>query len=72
MSDAAADFDIAGDKLIGAVQIAEFIDEPIKKTFRLLSKKQLPPWKRGGEWIASKSALREHYARMTRGAAGEA
>jgi hypothetical protein len=66
---AAAAFDIAGDKLTGAVEIARFIGEERKKTFRLLSSGKLPAWKRGGEWVASKAALVAHYRQQTAGQA---
>ena len=60
---------IADDKLTGAVAIAEFIGEPPRKTFRLLSSGLLPAGKRGGEWIASKQALLARYRELTGGSA---
>jgi hypothetical protein len=58
---------IANDKLTGAVAIAEFIGEKPRRTFHLLSSGLLPAGKLGGEWIASRKALRERYSTLTSG-----
>jgi hypothetical protein len=58
---------IAKDRLNGAAAIAGFIGEPLRRTFHLLEQKLIPAGKQGGRWVASKSALQEHYAKLVRG-----
>jgi hypothetical protein len=58
---------IGEDKLSGAEAIAEFIGEPLRRTFHLLETRQIPAGKIGGKWVASKTAVREHYERIMRG-----
>jgi hypothetical protein len=60
---------LAGDLLRGVKPIACFIDESERRTYYLLENKLLPAGKQGAIWVASRRALREHYARLTGGAA---
>jgi hypothetical protein len=59
---------LADDLLRGCVRIAEFLGESERRTFYLLQTRQIPAGKVGTVWIASKSALRSHFWRLTRGA----
>jgi hypothetical protein len=56
------------DLLRGADAISRFTGENIRRVFYLLETRQLPAGKQGNTWLASKSALREHYHRLTSGA----
>jgi hypothetical protein len=60
---------LSDDRLEGAAAIAAFWGGSLRQTFHLLETGQLPAGKIGSKWIASKSALREHYAKLTRGEA---
>jgi hypothetical protein len=57
---------LADDLLRGCVRIAEFLGESERRTFYLLQTGQIPAGKVGAVWIASKSALRSHFWRLTR------
>ena len=57
---------LADDLLRGCVQIAEFLGESERRTFYLLQTGQIPAGKVGTVWIASKTALRSHFWRLTR------
>ena len=59
---------MAGDKLRGVTAIAEFIGEPPRRTYYLLETGKLPAGKQGASWIASKTKLRDQYAKITGGA----
>jgi hypothetical protein len=59
---------LADDLLRGCVRIAEFLGESERRTFYLLQTRQIPAGKIGTVWIASKSALRSHFWRLTQGA----
>lgn len=51
----------------GAREIARLIGKTPRATFHLLENGQIPAKKIGHQWVASKSALREHFG--LRGAA---
>jgi hypothetical protein len=56
------------DKLRGAEEIAEFLDEPLDRVRYLIRNNLIPYGKEGsGRIIASRRALREHYLRATAG-----
>jgi hypothetical protein len=57
--------EIAQDLLRGVKQISQFINEDERATFHKLATGKLPGGKEGNQWIASKSVLREHYAKLT-------
>ena len=54
---------------MGGAAISTFIGEDKRKTFRLLASGALPAGKLGGEWVASKTALRQRYRQLTAGEA---
>jgi hypothetical protein len=56
---------MGADLLRGVKNIARFINEDERSTYHKLSRGYVPAGKEGSEWIASKSVLREHYARLT-------
>jgi len=58
---------LADDVLRGVKTIARFTGEPERRALYLLESGQLPGGKLGRNWIASKAALRAHYARLTSG-----
>jgi hypothetical protein len=60
---------LADDRLTGVEAIREFIDPEMSqwKTQRLLELGYYPHWKEGRVYVASKTALREHWREMTRG-----
>lgn len=60
---------LAEDTLRGVPAIAEHIGELIRRTYYLLERGYIPAGKLGSIWIASRRALREHYARLTGAAA---
>ncbi len=60
---------LADDLLRGVAKIAEEIGETPRRTYYKLENKIIPAGKDGNLWIASRTVLREHYARLTRGAA---
>jgi hypothetical protein len=62
----------ADDFLRGVRLIAEFIDEPERRTYYLLESGYLPAGKLGNVWLASKRRLRAHYERLTQGAEPQA
>ena len=57
---------LADDLLRGCAKIAQFLGESERRTFYLLQTGQIPAGKVGAVWIASKSALRSHFWRLTR------
>jgi hypothetical protein len=59
------DAGIADDILRGVKDIAAFIGDDEKATNHKLATGKLPAGKEGKQWIASKSVLREHYAKLT-------
>jgi hypothetical protein len=61
------ELELADDILRGVKRISAFINEDTRSTYHKLSTGSLPGGKEGNQWIASKSALREHYARITSG-----
>lgn len=61
--------DLADDILRGVKNIANFINEDERATYHKLAIGALPGGKEGGQWIASKRVLLDHYARLTRGKA---
>jgi hypothetical protein len=56
---------IADDILRGVKDIAAFIGEEEKATNHKLVRGTLPGGKEGVQWIASKTVLRDHYAKIT-------
>jgi hypothetical protein len=56
---------IADDILRGVKNIADFIGEDSVATNHKLAKGHLPAGKEGSQWIASKTVLLDHYARIT-------
>ena len=63
------DNSVAQDALRGAKQIADFRGEPLRRTNYLLERGLIPAGKEGNHWVASKSVLRAHHARLTGGKA---
>jgi hypothetical protein len=63
------DTSIANDLLRGARAIADFIGQTLRQTHHKLEKGIIPAGKDGGQWIASRSKLRQHYAKLTTGEA---
>ena len=60
--------DVLGEDLLyGAKAIARFLGLPMIRCFYLLEQRRVPCGKLGAAWIASRSALREHMARIARG-----
>jgi len=59
----------ADDLLRGIKAIAEFIGKNQRQTFYLAEKQLIPVGKEGGIWTASKTALRDHYRKITGAAA---
>ena len=57
------------DILKGVPKIAHFTGEPKRRVYYLLEHKLIPAGKLGAIWIASKTKLREHYARIASGGA---
>jgi hypothetical protein len=58
---------LAGDRLRGAKAIGDFIGESEKRVYYLAERGYLPLGKIGATLIASKTALRAHHERLTRG-----
>jgi hypothetical protein len=58
---------LANDLLRGVKPISRFIGETPRKTYNLLEHRRIPAGKQGAIWIASKSVLRSHYAKLTAG-----
>jgi hypothetical protein len=59
---------LADDLLRGIKPIAAFIGENDRRAYYLCEKGYIPAGKTGGLWIASKRALRAHFAKITAGA----
>jgi hypothetical protein len=60
---------LADDLLRGVKSIAEFIGESERKTFYLCERGYIPHGKLGTHLVASKTALRRHFAQITGAAA---
>lgn len=60
---------IAEDRLRGVPEIALFLGETERRVYYMLETGMLPAGKQGRLWVASRSVLRERYARMVEGAA---
>jgi hypothetical protein len=60
---------LSDDIIKGVAAIADFIGEPRRRVFYLLERGYLPAGKIGSSWVASRSALRAHYARVTHSSA---
>ena len=56
---------IADDILRGVKNIADFIGDDERSTNHKLAKGNLPGGKEASQWIASKTVLRNHYAKIT-------
>jgi hypothetical protein len=52
------------DLLWGCGEIAAFIKRPVRPTYYLLEAGMLPARKTGKVWTATKSGLREHFAKV--------
>jgi hypothetical protein len=60
---------LADDILDGVKAISEFLGQPERRTYYLAEKGLLDGvFKQGNRWVGLKSALREGYARRSRGA----
>jgi len=57
--------EIAEDILRGVKSIADFIGEDERSTNHKLATGRLPGGKEGTQWVASKTVLRQHYAKLT-------
>ncbi len=57
--------DIGQDLLWGVRAIAADINQPERKTVYMLERGLLPGGKVGARWVASKSAIAEHFRRLT-------
>ena len=57
------------DILRGAAAISDFIGESERRTLYKLEKGLIPAGKDGRNWVGSKRLIREHYERITAGAA---
>ena len=57
--------EIADDLLRGVRKIADFIGDDERSTNHKLATGKLPGGKEGSQWIASKTVLRDHYAKIT-------
>ncbi|MBR1238186.1 hypothetical protein [Bradyrhizobium sp. AUGA SZCCT0182] len=57
---------IGDDILRGVKTIAIYIKEDPRATNHKLATGSLPGGKEGNQWVASKRALRDHYAKLTR------
>ncbi len=64
--------DTGQDLLWGVRAIAADIDQSERKTFYLLERGLLPGGKVGARWVASKSAIAEHFRRLTSSARPDA
>ena len=53
------------DILRGVKRIADFIGEMKRATNHKLATKKIPAGKEGSQWVASKSVLCAHYAKIT-------
>ena len=60
---------LSDDILHGAAAISDFIGSSKRKTLYKLEKGQIPAGKDGRGWVGSKRLIREHYNRITSGAA---
>jgi hypothetical protein len=60
--------DLAEDLIWGAKAIAADIGRTERQTYHLLSNNQLPAQVIGGKWVASRRALRHHFAQRLAGA----
>jgi hypothetical protein len=60
-----SDTSFADDLLRGVPEIAEFLDEQERRVYYLLDRGLLPAGKLGDRWVASKAALRQHFAKLT-------
>jgi hypothetical protein len=56
---------IASDILRGVKRIADFIGEDERATNHKLATGKIPGGKEGTQWVASKTVLRAHYAKIT-------
>ena len=57
--------DIGQDLLWGCRAISDHIGQPERKTVYMLERGLLPGGKSGARWVASKSAIAEHFGRLT-------
>jgi hypothetical protein len=60
---------VGEDELRGVPSIAAFLGESERLTYYLLERHLIPAGKESASWIASRRALRSHYARLTAEAA---
>jgi hypothetical protein len=59
------DGSLADDLVRGVKPIAEFLGESERRTSYLLERAYVPAGTVGSAWVASKKALRAHFARVT-------
>jgi hypothetical protein len=59
--------ELGSDILRGIIEISQFTGENQRRTTHLLENRLIPAGKIGNSWYASKTRLREHYARITAG-----
>ena len=60
------------DLLYGAGAIENYLGIPRRKAFYLIEQGRIPAGRLGREHIASKSALHDHFANLTRGGTADA
>jgi hypothetical protein len=58
---------LGADLLVGAKAIAAFTGLPARKVYWFAETQKIPTGRLGSVLIASKKALREHFAQLTRG-----
>ena len=61
--------DVGSDRLRGIAQIAEFLNEPVRRVAYLVERNLLPHGREGAQIIASKARLRAHHRKITGGEA---
>jgi excisionase family DNA binding protein len=57
--------------LYGAAAIANFLGIARRKVFYLLEQRRIPAGKLGREYVASRTALQAHFAKLAGGTAGD-
>ena len=60
---------LGDDLLRGVKAISRFINDEERPTYHKLATGKIPAGKEGSQWIASRSALRRHYEKITGGKA---
>jgi hypothetical protein len=57
--------ELADDLIWGAEAIAETLNQKLRPIYYQLENGLIPAGKVGEKWVASRSALREHFAKIT-------